>query len=277
MGSRIVQINGHFLNVCREGFGLPTVLLHGWGSSWHHWEFLIPELTSAGYAVYAPDLYGHGKSAHPNNAAEYPIETYYQSICRWIKTEGIGRPLLIGHSMGGYLGLKFALDHPQDVAGMVLINPLVAPQQIAISPFLKNQTLPLLGELLLKWTPEWLVKSSLDFNRQDTTDLPAAFQHQTALDYKRASPHIVRTLNTIKDLRPSLNQIQTPILLVWGDRDLTLNPKIHADLLKQLPCVQGCCFKGCYHAPHLAQRERFNKLLLSFVDQLLLEKANIQA
>jgi len=265
--SRIVQINGHHLNVMRSGQGKPAILLHGWGASWHHWEPIVPHLTAAGYSIYAPDLYGHGESAHPNDPKKYAIDNYFASVRSWLHTEGVEKPLLIGHSLGGYLALRYTLKHPENVRQLVLINPLFSPKQLSISPLLKGETLPLMGEAVLRWTPEWLVETSLDFNRQDAADLPENYRRQVAHDYKRASPHIVRLLCTLTDLTEELPRIECPTLLVWGDKDLTLNPRYFPILAEKLPNAQAHQFEGCYHAPHLAQSEQFAKLLLDFTTQ----------
>lgn len=264
MHSRIVQINGHHLNVMRSGQGHPAIMLHGWGASWHHWEPIAPHLTAAGYSVYAPDLYGHGKSAHPDNPQKYAIDNYFASVCSWLHTEGVEKPLLIGHSLGGYLCLRYTLEHPENVGKLVLINPLFSPEQLVISALLKGETMPLLGEAMLKLTPEWLVETSLDFNRHDTASLPEEYRHQVAHDYKRASPHIVRLLSTLTDLTYALPRITSKTLLVWGDKDLTLNPRFFPELAETIPNIKAHRFEGCYHAPHLSQTERFTELLLNF-------------
>ena len=266
MGSDIVQLEGGYLRVRREGQGRPVVLLHGWASSNHHWDGLIERL-AAGYAVYAPDLYGHGDSFRAANPADFTIEPYYRSLCQWLQAERLENIALVGHSLGGHLALAYALDHPQAVTALVLVNPLLSPEQITFARVLASPFLSTAVELLLKSAPEWLIKSSLDLNRQDMIALPDDFQRQTARDYKRASSHIVRTLQTLPDLRPRLGDLSAGTLLVWGDKDLNLHPALFPALLAQIPRARGHVFAGCYHAPHLARRDEFVDLVVSFMAQ----------
>lgn len=266
MGSDIIQLEGGYLHVRREGQGRPLVLLHGWASSNHHWDGLIERL-AARYAVYAPDLYGHGDSFRAATPADFTIQPYYRSLCDWLKTERLENIALVGHSLGGHLALAYALDHPQAVTALALVNPLLSPEQITFARVLASPFLSAAVELLLKSAPEWLIKSSLDLNRQDMIALPTDFQRQTAHDYKRASSHIVRTLQTLPDLRPRLGHLQTGTLLVWGDKDLNLHPALFPALLAQMPRARGHVFAGCYHAPHLARRDAFVDLLESFMAQ----------
>lgn len=276
MQTRIVQINEYFFNVFREGYGLPVVLLHDWGTSWHHWEPLIPKLTEAGYAVYAPDLLGHGKSAHPQDPEFYYIDNYYQCIASWMRAEGLEKPFLIGHSLGAYLSINYAIDNPKAVPGMVLINPLVMPQQINQLIIYKSQLLSLMAELYIRYAPKPLMELMFKLFRYHKSELPPALIHQMALDYKQTSPYIIRALAGLRDIRSLLDKIDIPTLVMWGDNDATLKPELYPEIVTRLSQSQGHCIPGGEHSPHLIRSEECIELLLPFVDKILLGDPDIQ-
>lgn len=257
-----------------QGQGPAIVFLHGWASSWHHWRLTMPRVAQAGFAVYAPDLLGHGDSVKPDSAEAYPIQAYLDSLSDWLDDRRLDRPLLVGHSLGGYLSLAFARRWPERVAGLFLVNPLYTPIQLGRTSIWQEfewqgLRLPRLGEFFFRYTPEWLIRTTLDFHRHDTGHLPFEFRHQVARDYKRASPHIVHTIFSIDDLRPDLPEIRVPAVVIWGDRDLTLNPTSFPPLVERLPEAQGYCFPGRGHSPHLAEIDHFHELLLSFAQRRL--------
>jgi pimeloyl-ACP methyl ester carboxylesterase len=110
---------------------------------------LMPELVSAGYRCYAPDLLGHGESAKPDTSQQYHIEIFYNYLETWFDSQQIKQPaIFIGHSMGGYLSLLFSLRRPELVRGLVLVDPLFSPSQFP----------PLTG--ILKHRPEIGVKAN---------------------------------------------------------------------------------------------------------------------
>jgi pimeloyl-ACP methyl ester carboxylesterase len=108
-----------------QGTGIPVIMLHGLTASHHDWDSLTSEVTQAGYRVYAPDLLGHGDSPRPTNPAIYNLDNLYDSLLDWIEQVHIPKPFfLIGHSLGGYLCLKIAIDQPNHVLGLEPIRKL---------------------------------------------------------------------------------------------------------------------------------------------------------
>jgi pimeloyl-ACP methyl ester carboxylesterase len=138
----------HPINYVCQGDGPPVILVHGIAASLSDWEFLSPELSSAGYCSYALDLLGHGESPKPDHDEHYHFLSLYQHLYDWI--EGLqlkAPPVLIGHSLGGFLCLNYALERPMSLQGLVLINPFYSRQQLspALRPALVNQKHPGLG------------------------------------------------------------------------------------------------------------------------------------
>src|SRR5437660_1035757 len=94
-----------------EGHGDPAVLLvHGFGCA--HLD-LEPQLThfSRRHRVVAMDLRGYGESDKPKQA--YSPEGHADDLAWLCKTLGIGRAIIIGHSMGGVIAMAFGANHPE--------------------------------------------------------------------------------------------------------------------------------------------------------------------
>src|SRR5512147_1056169 len=102
-----------------QGEGQPVVLIHGLAASSYDWDKLIPELTSRGCQAIALDLLGHGDSAKPDEPDDYQAEGIYRHLDDWLNDLGLEtQPVLVGHSLGGYLSLLYALRNPDKVRGL---------------------------------------------------------------------------------------------------------------------------------------------------------------
>ena len=88
---------------------------------------------------------------------------------------------------------------------------------------------------------------------------------QTAGDYKRTSPHLPRLIMTLPDLQPFLSRIHTPCLVIWGDKDLTLDPISFPLLVSLLPNAQGYLIPGSGRQPHLGPPHLVNPLVTGFI------------
>jgi pimeloyl-ACP methyl ester carboxylesterase len=97
--------------------GLPLVLIHGAGGTHRQWPEAVRSL--AGRRVIALDLPGHGASPGPGRRA---IAAYAADVLAVLDALGIGRAVLVGHSMGGAIALTLALEAPARVAGLGLVG-----------------------------------------------------------------------------------------------------------------------------------------------------------
>jgi pimeloyl-ACP methyl ester carboxylesterase len=256
------------IHAVSAGHGEPVILLHGIAASLYDWNRLIPDLAGRGYHALAPDLPGHGESFKPAEPDEYQVETLYGHLARWIDKQAVTEPpVLVGHSMGGYLSLLYTLRHPGWVRGLVLINPLYCPDQL--TPFLQAvRRRPEMGEKALRAAPEWLMNLLMGWDPSKPGDFPPEARRQIANDYKRASPHIVYITRSIPDLTPLLPAVTTPTLLLWGEKDQTLQPNSFPRLAKLIPGASASAIPGCGHQPHIGQPALVNRLTLDFLASL---------
>ncbi|MDX2097025.1 MAG: alpha/beta fold hydrolase [Leptolyngbyaceae cyanobacterium bins.59] len=141
--------------------GPAIVLVHGFGASWGHWRKNIPVLAKIG-RVYAIDLIGFGQSAKPpvgplqhGQSIEYTFETWGQQIADFCR-EVIGGPaVLVGNSIGCIAVMQTAVDHPDVVTKLALLNcslRLLHDRHRMQQPWYKRMGAPLLQQVLKqKW------------------------------------------------------------------------------------------------------------------------------
>jgi len=256
-----------------KGEGAPVILIHGLAASLHDWEMLIPELTTSGFHSYALDLLGHGNSPKPE-ARSYKMKWVLRHLEHWIDSLALSAPpVIIGHSLGGYLTLRYALRYPDRVRALVLVNPFYRLDQLS---YILRSTYrrPTLNALIIEHLPAWVFQIAIDFTSQalgrigdGIQYLPEEIRLQTALDYKRTHPGAFNIPNTLLDLTSKLPQIKKPTLVVWGTHDQTLRPDLFDALVEALPDSQSHVFRAG-HVPHQSIPAEFNQVVLDFLNSL---------
>lgn len=103
--------------------GRTVVLLHGKNFCGATWEGVIGALSAAGYRVIVPDQVGFCRSAKPR-AYQYGLHQLAANTHDLLAKLGVERPIVIGHSMGGMLAIRYALMYPEGTGALVLVNPI---------------------------------------------------------------------------------------------------------------------------------------------------------
>ena len=102
------------------GTGQAVLLLHGLASNARIWDGVASRLAGAGLRVVALDLRGHGASDQPPSG--YDFTSVGDDVAAALGGLGLERPVLVGHSWGANVALRFAADRPGTVAGLVLVD-----------------------------------------------------------------------------------------------------------------------------------------------------------
>ncbi|MBE0696243.1 MAG: alpha/beta hydrolase, partial [Anaerolineaceae bacterium] len=174
------------------GDGPAIVLLHGLSGSSRWWTRNVSALIKH-FRVYVVDLIGFGSSRGQRFAlAEAP-----QTILRWMDTLDEESFTLIGHSMGGYIAASAALQKPEQVKKLILVDAVALP----------------FGRTVLR--SAWSLLESLVY-------MPIDFYPVLAADAFRAGP--VTLLHAIRDIHQEtreleMAQIKAQTLIVWGEND----------------------------------------------------------
>ena len=115
-----VIVNNVKINYIEQGAGDEAIVFaHGFSAAGGEWKEVL-ELLPRDYHAYALDQRGHGQSDRPGS---YELAQFADDIYRFSQELGIGRFTYVGHSMGGPIGMKLALDHPDVLEAMVLTAP----------------------------------------------------------------------------------------------------------------------------------------------------------
>jgi pimeloyl-ACP methyl ester carboxylesterase len=119
---KFVDIDGNRIHYVETGEGRPILFVHGLGGQLHHFRHpMFPLLP--GYRLISLDRPGSGYSVRAAGAtARLPEQA--QVIADFIKTLGLEKPLLVGHSLGGAVALTLALNHPGTISGIVTLAPV---------------------------------------------------------------------------------------------------------------------------------------------------------
>src|ERR1700722_13112086 len=122
--SEYIEAGGYRLHYFEAGpaggGGTPLVLVHGLGARGEDWGAMIPALAAQGFHVYAPDLLGYGRSPKPD--VSYSISLQEQTVAQFMQAVHVPRADVGGWSMGGWIVMKLALDHPEMVDRLIVYD-----------------------------------------------------------------------------------------------------------------------------------------------------------
>lgn len=196
----------------------PIIILHGWGLSKDKYSQLV-SLLSKHRAVYAIDLPGFGKEPLTNNSMT--LDNYVTFLLGFIEREQLKKVIIIGHSFGGRVGIKFAKKHSDFVEKLILTG----------APVIRHKTFRMWIGFLLAMTVGKTLKA-LPKDVQSSLRKPLYFM-VGQWDYYKAGPLRQVFTNIInEDIREYFRNLSIPVFLVWGEED-KLTPASDVLLLKQ--------------------------------------------
>jgi len=221
------------------GGGIPLVLVHGLADRDESWAPMLKRLKRAGFHVYAPDLLGYGRSPKPSDS-DYSISTQEQFVADFIQALGLQKPDVGGWSMGGWIVLKLAIDHPEMIDRVVVYDAA----GIAFDGARDNaavfhpNSVEDLNRLAAKLEPE--AKPLPPFVGRDA--LRTLQENQAVVDKGMAS------MQTGKDiLDGKLQGMTEPLLIVWGSLDQLIPLPVGQAMHGMVPTSELDVVEGCGH------------------------------
>ncbi|TML84120.1 MAG: alpha/beta fold hydrolase [Actinobacteria bacterium] len=249
------------------GEGIPVVLLHGLGASsvlWHR----VRDGLAPGYQVVLVDLRGAGETREIDRK-ELSLETWAGDLAELLGALGIERPVLVGHSLGASVALKYALSRPDDVRALVLIAAdanlsNVGPRMLKAAGLIGDVGLP-------DWIDEHWSKNP-PFSAASLAREPELLDEYRSMlllndpdDYVRQCLAVAQA----EDLSGRLGEVRRPALvIVGGDDDRTL-PEHGRALAARLADGRMLEMPDVGHTLPLEASDEVVAAVRSFLDEVL--------
>ena len=271
--------NSHFtdvdgLHLHYQQFGERTapilLLIHGFTASTAVWRTVAPAFAARGFQVIAVDLVGFGFSSKPS-WFDYSIQSQARVLSRFMNRLGIGKATVVGSSYGGAVASTLALDYPERVEKLVLVDA-VCNDEPKKHPLLRLSYLPGMGALISAF-----LNDSSRFVRYRLQNTMAPVNHhlitseridaiRRPLNARDAHHSVLMTARNWSACRieQDAHFISQPTLIVWGENDTVIpiqdGYKLHDAILNSRLVV----FKDCGHVPQEEKSENFVEVVTEF-------------
>jgi pimeloyl-ACP methyl ester carboxylesterase len=269
--TRTELILGRRMNMIDSGGDGPVLLLiHGLGGLWQNWLLNIPAFMGR-YRVVAPDLPGFGRSEMPSGRIS--IQGYARVVDALCDRLELVDPVVVGNSMGGFIGAELALAFPTRVSKLVLVSAAgISVENMWREPIMAIGRLMAIGtaragvvSLPVTRRPR-LRRAALQMVVRYPEKLSVGLA--TELVAGGGAPGFVGGLDAVLgySFRERLPEIEVPTLIVWGRNDVLI-PVDDAFEFERLigANARAVIFEDTGHMAMLERPARFNELLERFI------------
>lgn len=244
------EYDGLTINYRIEGKGQPIILLHGWGTNMDTFNNIAKELSSK-YEVHQIDLIGFGLTSLPNKSLN--VDDYVIFLEDYIKRFKIIKPIILGHSFGGRIAIKYA-SKTNNLLKLILVDSAGIKKRSTLIKKIKV--------INFKCKKKWyrLTKNVMAYNK--------LIRKVGSYDYQMAPDVMKGTLGKVikEDLTKYLKQVNCETLIIWG-RDDKETP--YSDALKMHKLIKNSglvTFDNIGHFPYLENKNYFNKVLKTYLE-----------
>lgn len=217
------------------GGGVPLVLIHGLGDRDESWAPMLKRLKRAGFHVYAPDLLGYGRSPRPE-VGDYSIAGQSKYVYDFIQALGLQKTDLGGWSMGGWIAVNLAHEHPELMDRVVVFDSAGMRSAPPVSRNLFEPESP--ADVAKLWS----------LLEPEAKPLSANVRAAAVRNFADVRPTVEKNFQAMAKgpfLDDLLAALPEPLLIVWGATDgitpLSLGREMHTlDPRSELDIVEGC-------------------------------------
>lgn len=256
-----VEVKGAPVHVIRAGAeGPPVLMIHGASANAREFSFTLAPRLEGTHRVLMADRPGHGYSGRPDGAEQLDVQA--EQMAGVLKAFALGeKAVIVGHSFGGAVALRLALDHPDLVSGLVLLAPTTHDwggggeawyNKLAGPPVIGpvfSQLAPIAGPAQVKGGIEGVFSPDAP---------PERYYEKAGLGLLFRPPVFRANAEDVTALREELaaqqgryTEIDVPVVLFSGAQDTVINPRLHAGKIKhQIEDFTLVPLAGAGHMPH---------------------------
>ncbi len=273
MNEQYASIAGHKIRFLEKGKGPPLVLLHGLGGSLEWWEYNL-DIFSREYRTIAFDFPGFGYST--KSGLDFSENSASDFMASFLDAFHISKASLLGNSMGGLIAFLTAVNQPDRIDKLILVNSVGFGVRLSL-PLRLGTVFPL-GELVLYARNHLIARillSRMFFDSQKVPDhlIPTVLEIFDMPQTRKACLRVLRSGVDLKGLKKEIcrrvrdgaGSLFHKTLIIWGANDKVAPLRqayVGKDLIKN---SQLYVFDECGHLPQVEWPAEFNHLVLEFL------------
>jgi len=273
-----VEVNGHDVHVRTAGDAGPTVLmLHGASANSREFAWTLAPGLADTHRVLMADRPGHGYSQRPRHGERLGIQA--QQMASVLAELSPDVPaVVVGHSFGGAVALRLALDHPERVSGVVLLAP-VTHDWGGGGQALHNRiaALPLLGAGFAQLAPilgPGQVDGGID-SVFDPAPAPPDYYRKSAIglifrprNFRANARDLMALREEVGAQQARYDELDVPVVVFSGSGDTVIKPQLHVGRLKhQVEGLELVALAEGGHMPHHAHGEQVTDVIRRLASQ----------
>ena len=260
------------MHVERYGHGgAPILLVHGFATCSFLWRRVGPALAIASRTAFAIDLFGYGESDRPFDA-QYGIAAQSDYLDRALTALRLSKATVVGIDRGAAVAMHLAFNRPERVERLVLVNPIAFDDVPAddIKSMQRNTARYALriSRGVLGAAP--LLRELLERSVSDPSHMPDQLLARYLAPYvgKDGLNHLLSLARAVDDedmAEVELGQVDCPTLIVWGDQDPFVGPKLGDRLADAIPGSRLVRLPGTGRLVPEEAPETLTNMVLEFV------------
>ncbi len=248
-----------------EGHGQPLLILHGFLGMSDNWKTLATQYANEGFQTHALDLRNHGRSFHSN---EFTYAAMVQDIVDYCRKYQLSNIDLIGHSMGGKVGMFLAIAHPEILRKLVVAD--IAPRYyephhrdimtaLSAVDFSQKPSRSGVEEILKPYIPDFGTRQFLMKNLYWVSDGQLGFRFNL--------PVFRREIENIGQALPAQARFDKPTLFLRGDRSGYIAKQDEIEIGDHFPSAKIETISKAGHWLHAENPREFFEKTIAFLNK----------
>lgn len=272
---KIYQVGAQTVHATDQGVGRPVIMIHGASGNVRDFTFDLTDRISRRYRAIAMDRPGFGYSTRSDDPEAWRPSAQAAQLRAAAKAMGADKPILVGHSWGASVALAWALDAPDDVAGVVAASGAMMPwgalANVANSLGVNSLIVGYYNRSMTRRAETGGIEDFINRAFRPQSPPPGYVEYiggELAVREKTVAANgadLANIQTALREMAPRYGELRVPIEVMHGDRDWLLGFDQHAlGMTEAAPDVRLTRLPGVGHMAHHARPD----VLMQAIDRI---------